>query len=294
MSKTLNMLRYLGPLAVVLGLAAGLASCGGGGGTAAVSSLGVDSFGNPIDTQALAAFTIDGSGGGGFGGSDSGADGSAGEGPPIANGTVIITDSAGKTATAVTNAAGYYRAKVTGFTSPMVVRVVGQNGKTYVSMYTNTVKTGFANTINITSFTDRMASNIAVSNGVQSAVQLTPAMVTAAGVANEQAAMRQTLAPALTAAGVSATLDFISTPFVPNGLGVDKVLDQVRHEITADGSTQLYTKQPITNSSGQVVSLPLNPANTLPAGTTTDLGLRQAGQFAEYFERVCSAACRAR
>jgi hypothetical protein len=260
-TKTSGLLATL--LATVL-LATG---CGGGGGGGAVVPAGTgltDSFGNVVDLGS------DGGSGGGFGAGDAGADGTGGEGPPLPNAAVVITDSTGKTATAVTNADGYYRAKITGMTAPLVVRLVAQNGKVYTSLRADAIKTGF-NTVNITSFTDKIASNIAIAAGQSGAQSLTPAQVTAGAIAAQTADLKKALLPALTAAGVSATLDFIATPFVANGTNIDQVLDLVRHEVTTDGSTRLYTKKPTNDSTGAANSAELSASNTLQPAVTNEL-----------------------
>ena len=271
--QTSRLLKTSGLLATLLAAALLAASCGGGGGSTtpiATTTVAVtDSFGNDIGTDPLAGFGIDGGSGGGFGSGDSGGDGTGGEGPPLVNATVLITDSTGKTATALTNADGYYRVKITGMKEPLVVRMVGQNGKVYTSMRADPIKTGF-NTVNVTSFTDKIASNLAIAAGKQSAAELLPANVTVAAINKEQTALKAALLPALTDAG-AGTVDFISTAFRADGTGIDKVLDLVRHEITSDGSTKLFTKKPVTDATGAVTNTELSASNTLPVGDANDL-----------------------
>ncbi len=272
--QTQRALKTSGLLAALLAAALVAASCGGGGGGTTATPTPVvaattDSFGNDIGTDPLAGFGIDGGSGGGFGSGDSGGDGTGGEGPPLVNATVLITDAAGKTATALTNADGYYRVKITGMKEPLVVRMVGQNGKVYTSMRADPIKTGF-NTVNVTSFTDKIASNLALAAGKKSASELLPANVTAAAINTEQAALKAALLPALKDAGADG-FDFISTPFKADGSKIDKVLDLVRHEITTDGSTKLFTKKPVTDATGAVTNTELSASNTLPVGDVNDL-----------------------
>ena len=291
--QTPRALKTSGLLAALLTAALVAASCGGGGGgtTATANSVVVattDSFGNTIGTDPLAGFGIDGGSGGGFGAGDSGGDGTGGEGPPLVGAAVLVTDSAGKTATAITNADGYYRVKITGMKEPLVVRMVGQNGKVYTSMRADAIKTGF-NTINVTSFTDKIASNLAIAAGKQSAAELLPANVTAAAINTEQNALKAALLPALTDAGAS-TVDFITTPFKADGTSIDKVLDLVRHEITSDGSTKLFTKKPSTDSTtGAVTSAELSSSNPLPVGDVNDLDFAKLKAFQSVIN-ACLAA----
>jgi hypothetical protein len=271
--QTPRLLKTSGLMAALLAAALLAASCGGGGGGGTTPAPTVvattDSFGNDVGTDPLAGFGIDGGSGGGFGAGDSGGDGTGGEGPPLVNATVLITDSAGKTATALTNADGYYRVKITGMKEPLVVRMVGQNGKVYTSMRADPIKTGF-NTVNVTSFTDKIASNLALAAKKKSAAELLPVDVNAAAISTEQAALKAALLPALKDAGADS-FDFISTPFKADGTKIDKVLDLVRHEITSDGSTKLFTKAPTTDANGAVTSTELSASNTLPVGDANDL-----------------------
>ncbi len=272
--QTPRLLKTSGLLAALLAVALVAASCGGGGGGTTSTTPAVvattDSFGNDIGGDALGGFGIDGGSGGSFGGGDSGADGTGGEGPPLVNAAVLITDSTGKTATAITNADGYYRAKITGMVAPLVVRLVAQNGKVYVSMRADPIKTGF-NTINATSFTDKIASNLATANSKLAATELTPAMVTAALLTSEQAKLKSALSPALSAAGIGATHDFIATPFKADGTKIDQVLELVRHEISSDGSTKLYTKRPTVDTNNTANNLELSASAPLPAASGNEL-----------------------
>lgn len=265
--KTIPKLSILLPFAL-------LAACGGGGGgttpaatgpTTAITSTSIaGSLGN-VDPTTLASFGVDAGGNdGGIGSGDSGADGSAGEGGPINNGTVIITDASStpKTLRVKTNAEGYYFAKVTGFTAPLVVKIVSQSGKIYYSLREDAIAPGSVATINITPLTDKVASLVA---GTASVSVLTPADITTAKVASAKASVVATFSSALTAAGVTNTTAFdpIKTPFKPDGTGYDKVLDQVRHETNASGATDLYPKTVAYAADGTVASTPLSPSAPL-------------------------------
>jgi hypothetical protein len=255
---------------------AALAACGGGGGGGGgagtptpgtiAGSLG------PVDPVQVASFGVDGSNGGGFGAADAGADGTAGEGGPINNGTVIITDASNpaKTVRVKTDATGYYFAKITGFTAPLLVKVVSQNGKVYNSVRDEAVAAGGVATINITALTDKMTSLVA---GTASVSALTPADITSAKVASAKAEVLATFITALTAAGVPnpSAFDPIKTPFKADGTGYDKVLDQVRHETNAAGGTDLYPKTVNYAADGTVSTLPLSPSLTLVLSSGKEL-----------------------
>ncbi|GAC1599816.1 MAG: hypothetical protein NVS3B2_01420 [Ramlibacter sp.] len=231
-------------------LAAGLAAmalvaCGGGGGggysdpgpaagtTPAPAIRIVDSFG--VELQA--------GDGGGVGAGDAGSDGTAGEGKPIVGGVVVITDLNGKSVSAVTDAQGYYRAKVTGFQPPFVAKVTKTDGKTLYSLNVKALKVNGFITVNITGLTDKIASDVARAGGKLGAGALTPQIVSAnPGALTESLnQLRSTIAPVISAAGFTDpnSFDPLSTPFRPNGTGYDKVLDNVVVTVGADGQTQL-------------------------------------------------------
>ncbi len=248
-----------------------LAACGGGGGgTGAVLPI-AGSLG-PVDPAQIASYSVEGSNGGGFGAADAGADGTAGEGGPINNGTVIITDasSPAKTVRVKTDATGYYFAKVTGLTAPLLVKVVSQNGKIYNSVREDAIAAGGIATINITALTDKVASLVA---GTASLSALSPADITPTKVAAAKADVLATFVAALTAAGVPnpAAFDPIKTAFKADGTGYDKVLDQVRHETNAAGGTDLYPKTVNYAADGSVSTQPLSPSFTLVLSSGKEL-----------------------
>jgi hypothetical protein len=220
---------WLAAAAVVL-MAAG---CGGGGGgetgTPATGGTTItDSFGQPVAA-----------GDGGIGDGDSGADGTAGEGAPIVGGTILITDATGKTVSATTNAQGYYRAKVTGFTPPFVAKVTTPSGKVFHSLTTRSiVRNGFI-TLNLSGLTEKIAFDVAKAGGQSRASQLTPAIVASNQIAigNAIQSLRTQLAAQIAAAGVDVnTFDPIGVPFKADHTGYDKVLDTVSVTINTDGT----------------------------------------------------------
>jgi hypothetical protein len=232
---------WLAAAAVVL-MAAG---CGGGGGgeTATPAPGGTtitDSFGQPVAA-----------GDGGIGDGDSGADGTAGEGAPIVGGTILITDATGKTVTATTNAQGYYRAKVTGFTAPFVARVTTASGKVFHSLTTKgVVRNGFI-TLNLSGLTEKIAFDVAKAGGQSRASQLTPAIVANNQIAigNAIQALRTQLSAQITAAGVDVNnFDPIGVPFKADHTGYDKILDTVSVSVNADGSVALTPSAPTGGS----------------------------------------------
>ncbi len=217
--------------ACVLALAAcggggggGTSGSGAGGGTADVFT-GTNSFNEAID------------GGSGFGGGDSGADGTSGEGKPFVNAAVTIIDSAGKSVSATTDAKGYYKAKITGFVPPLLAKAT-LGDKTYFSVATATPQPNGFVTINITGLTDKIASDVALAAGRTSSASLTPGLVTQARLDAAKASLRAALATQLAANGLNATtFDPVTLPFRANGTGYDAVLDTTLVTKNGTGST---------------------------------------------------------
>jgi hypothetical protein len=273
-------------------LAAIVAACGGGGnsGNAVVTAENPSTTNftiagslGPVDTTTLASFTLNGTTTVPYTATDSGVDGTAAEGGPINNGTVIITDASAtpQTLRVKTNAKGYYFAKVTGFTAPLVVKIVSQSGKLYHSFSDGAIGAGSVNTVNITPVTDKIASLVM---GTASVATITPANITPASVTKAKAQVKTIFTPTYLAAGVRGKISFaeklnalyptsyagtvinfdpITTPFVADGTGYDKVLDQIRHETNADGTTDLFAKTISYAADGTVVSMPLSASDTL-------------------------------
>lgn len=218
-----------------------LAACGGGGGSDATgastsSTVLIDSFGNSVGSDG-------GSGSdGGFAGSDAGGDGTAGDGAPIPNAQVVFVDAAGKTVTTTTDAQGYYRAKLTGFSAPLVAYVMRADGVRRYSVITQSPVSGKFITINMSGLTDKIASDVAVAGGKTSPSELTPAIVAANAtvIDTSLSAMRITLAGAIANAGlIPEIFDPLKTPFRANRSGYDNVLDNTVVTKSANGATQI-------------------------------------------------------
>lgn len=247
---------------------AALLGCGGGGGggttttTTPTTTTIVDSFGVAVEN--------------GFGAGDSGGDGTAGDGAAIPNSPVLLTDSTGKTATATTNAQGYYRMKLTGFTPPFVVKVNKPDGSTRTSLSTAALKTNGFITINITGLTEKVASDVAIAGGKKGASELTPAIVTANSSAIQTSInnLKTQLAAQIAAAGVDiATFDPIAVPFKTDSTGYDKILDSVKVTLAADGST-VVTPVATTTTPTTTTGFSGNWRQTINvSGVSTDTGL---------------------
>ncbi|MFZ4624282.1 MAG: hypothetical protein ACOYNF_08610, partial [Rhodoferax sp.] len=221
-----------------------LAACGGGddNGSAPTPTptptptvVILDSFGRTVFDS-----NTGGGGSDGVGGGDAGADGSAGDGAPIVNGTVTIIDASNKSVTAKTDAIGYYRAKVTGFTPPLVAKVVKTDGNVRYSLNIKPIVANKFITLNITSLTDKIASDVAIAGGKAGAAQLTPQIVAAntAAIATATNSLASQFSTVITKAGLDiAKFDPLGAPFVANHTGFDNVLDNAVLTKTPTGAT---------------------------------------------------------
>lgn len=230
-------------------LAATLAACGGGGDGVASPSGDGASGGTPATPTAPTAPVLDSFGrtvpatdasGVGADADAAGADGTAGDGAPIVGGKVLITDMAGKTASATTDNAGYYRANVKGFTVPLVVQVTKADGTVRRAPSVAPLKKGGFTTINISGITDKIASDVAVAGGKTGASQLTPAIVqaNAATIGTSLAGLRKQLYSVIVTAGLSpATYDPLTVPFMADHTGYDFVLDHTVVAVALNGPT---------------------------------------------------------
>lgn len=229
----------------LLAAAASLAllGCGGGGdGGTDTGTGGGGSGGGGTTVQILDSFgqVVAAGGGDGVGVGDSGADGTAGEGAPIVGGTVTVTDVNGKSVSAVTDAQGYYRVKITGFTAPFVAKVTKPNGTSLRSINIKAPVTNAFITLNLSGLTDKIASDVAKAGGKSGAADLTPAIVAAntGAIATSISNLANQIAPVLAAAGIdSKSFDPLATPYRPNHAGYDFVLDNVKVTVDASGAT---------------------------------------------------------
>ncbi|WP_395699997.1 hypothetical protein [Aquabacterium sp.] len=204
----------------------------------------------PGSAQCLGIPHVQDSFGGDGGGADGSAsgDGTAGDGAPIANALVQITDMNGKSVSATTNSIGYFRVKLTGFVSPMVITVTRPDGKVRRSLTTLSPKPNAYIFMAVTGLTDKIASDVANAAGFPGAASLTPQMVAANpnAIAASINAIRNdgTLHELIVNAGLNpSTFDPLGMPFRADGTGYDQVLDNIVVTTDASGATVI---QPIT------------------------------------------------
>ena len=206
---------------VSLLLVGGLAACGGGGG-----------------------------GGSAIGAADPTLIGVAASGAPIANGSLTVTCGDASTKTGTTDANGVYSISLAGCAAPYVVSVTGTIGDaqaTLVSVQTTAPAAGASLTVNITPLTNAIAATLASSGDPMDLITnftAEKAGITDAAVKARKDALVAALADMLAAAGLNpASFDLISSSFSADRTGMDKVLDNVKVQVTTSGVN-------ITNAGG--------------------------------------------
>ena len=188
---------------------------------------------------------------------------------------MTIVDLRGNVATAVTDARGYYRAKISGFAPPMVLTVLRRDGgPPRRSVYTGGVTYNAFTNVNITSLTDKIASDLAVQANRASVASLSPADVNAKKgyILASVMSLRVQLNPVITKASLDVnSFDPISVPFRTNGTGYDYVLDNTVATATS------------TSGGGTVTALTVNSGfvtvNSSPPTQTVNLYLAYAGTY---------------
>lgn len=176
-------------------------------------------------------------------------------GAPLAGASIKVCDAQGASVATTAGADGSYLVDVSVLKAPLLVAAstgafvningVPQpaNGTVAYAALVPTVAAQAANIANVNPLTDKVASDVAVTDlKLKGSVQLINACnttgVTAATVAARTASLRTLLQAALVANDVAnaATFDPVSTPMVANHQGVDAVLDRVRHNRDGWGS----------------------------------------------------------
>ena len=276
-------------LVVMGGLVGGLLSaCGGGGGDvtstlgAAPGGLMVDSFGRAVPEADF-----------GFGNvAASGVDGTASEEVALANATVKIIDNAGHSVLAKTDAQGYYRARVDGFIPPLIANVARSDGQLRFSVSITPPKVRGFTPVNITSLTDKLVSDLAVTAGYNSPAQLSAATVAtltanASVLPAAKAKLNTQFAALLADAGLSAsTFDPVSLAFQPVTSAYAKLLSNLLTGWTTTGTTVLTARYSL---GGSVTGLGALAGLTLVNGTET-LGITASSTAFTFATRTAPSA----
>lgn len=223
--------------------------------------------------------------------------GTAAAGAPIV-GYVSVRDSSTNAQPVKTSipiaADGKYSVDVSGLTAPFTFLADGTVGGKRVQLYSAATQADVNGTISITPFTDLMLRNAAgtlagvlvdayITNGTYKSL-------TAVQLNFERDKLTTQLAPVLTAAGLSTTIDLLRTAFTANNTGIDRFMDLVKVDTT------IPTAVTITNILDATRPLTINPitgtttgGNTLSATgvtatpTPVDLIVQQLNTFSTFF-----------
>lgn len=182
-------------------------------------------------------------------------------GKPIAGATIVLKDAHGTMETVTADGSGNYTADVSSLTSPILLQVSSANSPTLYSVAASTA-TG-TNVVNVDPFTDLIVRNWYQS---QTTPQDIDTVFTTSGAPSNpptpqdigtiKKVVTNIIAPVLQQEGVDpTTFDPITSPFVANSTGVDKVLDSTQVSInTSTQTVGVTTTDPTTGISGTAVT----------------------------------------
>lgn len=259
--STLPYLRTLQQLGSIACAALLFVACGGGGGGG--------------DTPPAASATISGTAAGGA---------------PVV-GVVEVRDNSANTQPVrgpiPIEANGHYSVDVSGLQPPLAFLATGTVGGKRVSLYSMAMQADVGSTINITPFTDLIIRNIAagavdayINNGTFT--NLMPAELDA-----QRDALTDQLGLALTAMGLSPSIDFLRTVFNADSTGLDRFMDVVKVSPTPTGATITNildaANQLILDTTGAPTSPPLGTGGLFPTGTPVDQILQTFTTFSSLF-----------
>lgn len=214
--------------------------------------------------------------------------GTAAAGAPVV-GFVAVRDSSTNPQPVRTNipieANGHYSVDVSGLTAPFAFLASGTVGGKTVSLYSAATQADVGGTINITPFTDLIIRNIAASavdgfinNGNFS--NLTKTQLDA-----QRVLLTNQLAPALTAMGLSSSIDLLRATFNADSTGLDRFMDVVKVSTTPTTAT-------ITNILDAANALIINTETGVSSGALPLTGLASTGtpvdQIAQTFQQLAS------
>ena len=238
------------------------------------------------------------SGGGDGGGTPPAASatisGTAAAGAPVV-GFVAVRDSSANPQPVRTNipieaieANGHYSVDVSGLTAPFAFLASGTVGRKTVSLYSAATLADVGGTINITPFTDLIIRNIAatavdtwINNGSFSG--LTPKQLD-----DQRVALTTQLTPALTAMGLSSSIDLLRAVFNADSTGLDRFMDVVKVSTTPTTATitnifDAANTLIIDTTTGAPISPPLGLGGLATSGTPADLILQTFNNLSSLF-----------
>jgi hypothetical protein len=271
-------------LVLVIMSAIGLIGCGGGSSSTPAPAPPPDPSPLPIDPLAPAAqidlaaanatYAIESAGTGGDAGGDGGAAGSAGDGAPIKNAVVTLTDAKGNVVTGRTDSNGQYllKFKTAVFSSPLVMRVVDAGNNVLASVTDEVTASGKVIRINVNPLTDKITSDTLVGSVAGTDKNFDGSQVDKTKLAKAKADLVTSINAALGVAGISNTTNFdpIKSIYNYDGTGVDAVIESLSHaRDPSSGATQLRVKLATTavNAEGLIAPALVTAGTPLPGAS---------------------------
>jgi len=182
--------------------------------------------------------------------------GTAATGKAIANTTVFLRDESGHTATSSTDANGKYSVNMSGFSTPVLLKITTTNG----DLYGIATQSG---TANLHQFTDLIIRNWYTVQGFSIETEFVKAgsisVPSKAEIDTIESVVRQMIGSWLSTMGVDPTaFSLITTSFNADGSGFDTVLDLLKVTISST-SISIMATDPNTGLAAETVA-------ALPAG----------------------------
>ncbi|MDM0110519.1 hypothetical protein QTI66_00045 [Variovorax sp. J22R133] len=207
----------------------------------------------PIELEQFAATYPQAAGGDSSG--DGGAAGAAGDGSPLGNVTVSMTDSKGHSVSGKTDSTGRFLLKynTTVFVPPLVLRTKDAGGYVLSSATEQGAESGKAIWVNINPMTDKIISDVI---GGRTDLPFNGSSIDPIKLAQAKSDLVTSIADALGKAGIADTSKFdpVKSVYEYDGTGVDAVIESVSHtRAPQTGETQLRAKLiplPATRASG--------------------------------------------
>lgn len=219
----------------------------------------------------ISSVLMAGCGGGGSGGSTSSSSSStisgvAASGAPLDNADVTVTCADGTVKTGTTNSSGQFNIDVgTGCPAPYVLvasKDLADGKQELVSVHPETVSG--SQVVNITTLTNAISATLATDGNplsLASNIASEKGSITTTSVDERNQALVSSLSSMISSTGVTGTPNLIRTTFSADRTGLDKLLDNLKVEVTPAGVN-------ITNPAGIKID---DMANVGSASVATDL-----------------------
>lgn len=263
-----------------------LNACGGGGGSTLPPQTTTPTPPDPLApaqpvalADAATIYSIEPSGVGGDAGGDGGAAGAAGDGAPLRNVTVTLTDAKGQQVSGTTDTNGRYLLKfqTASFTSPLVLRAIDAGGNVLASASGVSAASGMVIRVNVNPLTDKITSDTIAATVAGTDKTFDGSKINVSQLSTAKTNLVTSVKDALGVAGVANTSQFdpVQSVYDYNGTGVDAVIESISHSRDPNtGATQLRAKlEPLqTDANGVVTPILITAATPLSTGSVAVAG----------------------